>query len=90
MRGQRRRWEWWRRTVGKGKKALDGVKDYYHNVAIIMLGEFEYMLITAAVTLGDSAYGATIRKHIEEATKAGCAIGAQGARGRSVGGGPTA
>jgi PadR family transcriptional regulator PadR len=41
-----------------------------------MLGEFEYMLITAAVTLGDSAYGATIRKKIEDATKVSCAIGA--------------
>jgi hypothetical protein len=24
------------------------VHDYYHNVAVIMLGEFEYLLITAA------------------------------------------
>jgi PadR family transcriptional regulator, regulatory protein PadR len=41
-----------------------------------MLGEFEYMLITAAASLGDAAYGATIRHEIEEATRTRCAIGA--------------
>lgn len=41
-----------------------------------MLGEFEYMLITAAARLGDAAYGATIRQKIEEATRRNCAIGA--------------
>jgi PadR family transcriptional regulator PadR len=41
-----------------------------------MLGEFEYMLITAASSLGDTAYGATIRREIEDATRKSCAIGA--------------
>jgi PadR family transcriptional regulator, regulatory protein PadR len=41
-----------------------------------MLGEFEYMLVTAAAGLGDTAYGATIRREIEEATRTSCAIGA--------------
>jgi PadR family transcriptional regulator PadR len=41
-----------------------------------MLGEFEYMLISAAASLGDTAYGASIRREIEEATRTGCAIGA--------------
>lgn len=41
-----------------------------------MLGEFEYMLITAAAGLGDKAYGALIREEIESATKRGCSIGA--------------
>jgi PadR family transcriptional regulator, regulatory protein PadR len=41
-----------------------------------MLGEFEYMLITAAAGLGDAAYGATIRQEIIEATRTGCSIGA--------------
>lgn len=41
-----------------------------------MLGEFEYLLITAAVRLGDDAYGATIRRLIEEATERQCSIGA--------------
>jgi PadR family transcriptional regulator, regulatory protein PadR len=41
-----------------------------------MLGEFEYMLITAVAGLGDGAYGATIRKEIEDATRANCSIGA--------------
>ena len=41
-----------------------------------MLGEFEYMLLTAAAGLGDTAYGANIRQEIEEATRKSCAIGA--------------
>ena len=41
-----------------------------------MLGEFEYMLITAAAGLGDKAYGALIREEIESATQRGCSIGA--------------
>ena len=41
-----------------------------------MLGEFEYLLIAAAVRLGDDAYGAAIRQEIEQATKASCSIGA--------------
>jgi PadR family transcriptional regulator PadR len=41
-----------------------------------MLGEFEYMLLTAAAALGDNAYGATVRQEIEKATGKNCAIGA--------------
>src|SRR6266700_8325401 len=41
-----------------------------------MLGEFEYVLITAAAGLGDAAYGAVIREEIEKATRRNCAIGA--------------
>ena len=41
-----------------------------------MLGEFEYLLITAAATLGDDAYGASIREEIETATGRKCSIGA--------------
>jgi PadR family transcriptional regulator len=41
-----------------------------------MLGEFEYLLLAAAVRLGDEAYGAAIRQEIEQATKASCSIGA--------------
>lgn len=43
---------------------------------VIMLGEFEYLLLTAAVRLGDDAYGAAIRQEIEGATKRRCSIGA--------------
>ena len=42
----------------------------------MMLGEFEYLLLTAAARLGDEAYGAAIRQEIEDATKAPCSIGA--------------
>jgi PadR family transcriptional regulator PadR len=41
-----------------------------------MLGEFEYLLITAAATLGDDAYGAAIRQEIESTAKQSCSIGA--------------
>jgi PadR family transcriptional regulator PadR len=41
-----------------------------------MLGEFEYLVLTAAVRLGDDAYGAAIRQEIEGATKRRCSIGA--------------
>jgi PadR family transcriptional regulator, regulatory protein PadR len=41
-----------------------------------MLGEFEYLLITAAVGLADNAYGAAIREKIQNATGRKCSIGA--------------
>ncbi len=41
-----------------------------------MLGEFEYLLLTAAVRLGEGAYGAAIRQEIEGATGGRCSIGA--------------
>jgi PadR family transcriptional regulator PadR len=41
-----------------------------------MLGEFEYLLLTAAVRLGEDAYGAAIRQEIETTTKRRCSIGA--------------
>jgi PadR family transcriptional regulator, regulatory protein PadR len=41
-----------------------------------MLGEFEYLLLTAAAKLGDGAYGAAIRQDIESVTGRSCSIGA--------------
>jgi DNA-binding PadR family transcriptional regulator len=41
-----------------------------------MLGEFEYVLITAAAGLADQAYGAAIREEIEATTGRKCSIGA--------------
>ena len=41
-----------------------------------MLGEFEYVLITAAAALGDNAYGAAIREEIEATTRRRCSMGA--------------
>ena len=40
------------------------------------LGEFEYLLITAAATLGQNAYGAAMREAILRATGRSCSIGA--------------
>jgi PadR family transcriptional regulator len=42
----------------------------------MQLGEFEYLMLTAAARLGDDAYGAAIRQEIEVATGTGCSIGA--------------
>lgn len=41
-----------------------------------MVGEFEYLVISAAVRCGENAYGAAIRSEIEENTKRSCSIGA--------------
>ena len=41
-----------------------------------MIGEFEYLILTAAVQIGEDAYGAVIRTKIEEATGGRCSIGA--------------
>lgn len=41
-----------------------------------MLGEFEYLLLSAAARLGDGAYGAAIRRDIEAATERTCSLGA--------------
>jgi PadR family transcriptional regulator, regulatory protein PadR len=41
-----------------------------------MIGEFEYLILTAAAGLGDKAYGAAIRAEIEAATGQKCSIGA--------------
>lgn len=40
-----------------------------------MLGEFEYLVLSAASRLGDEAYGVTIRLAVEEATKTNCSAG---------------
>jgi PadR family transcriptional regulator PadR len=41
-----------------------------------MLGEFEYLLLTAAARLAEDAYGVSIRQEIEAATQHACSIGA--------------
>jgi|SRR5579864_5493628 len=41
-----------------------------------MIGEFEYLLLSAAVRLGAEAYGAAIRLEIEQATQRRCSLGA--------------
>lgn len=41
-----------------------------------MLGEFEYLIISAAVRCGENAYGASIREEIEQAAKRSCSTGA--------------
>lgn len=41
-----------------------------------MLGEFEYLLLSAAAKLGEDAYGAAIRQDIEIVTGRSCSIGA--------------
>lgn len=41
-----------------------------------MIGEFEYLILTAAARLGEEAYGATIREAIQQAARRSCSIGA--------------
>jgi len=47
----------------------------YHNV-VEMIGEFEYLILTAATRLGDKAYGASIRNEIQKSVGRACSIGA--------------
>lgn len=54
---------------------FDNTSDYIY-IVILMLGEFEYLLLSAAVRLGDDAYGASIRREVEDATGRRCSIGA--------------
>jgi len=42
----------------------------------MLLGEFEYLMLTAAARLGDEAYGAAIKAEIEAATQSRCSTGA--------------
>ncbi len=41
-----------------------------------MIGEFEYLVLTASIHLDEDAYGAAIRREIEAATERRCSIGA--------------
>src|SRR5262245_45907440 len=41
-----------------------------------MLGEFEYLVLSAAARLGGDAYGAAIREEVERAAGQRCSIGA--------------
>jgi PadR family transcriptional regulator PadR len=41
-----------------------------------MLGEFEYLLLSATARLSEGAYGAAIRHEIEQSTGRRCSIGA--------------
>jgi len=41
-----------------------------------MLGEFEYLLLSASARLGDEAYGAAIRADVERVTEQLCSAGA--------------
>jgi len=42
----------------------------------MLLGEFEYLLLTAVARLGDEAYGVAIKEEIEAATRRRCSTGA--------------
>jgi PadR family transcriptional regulator, regulatory protein PadR len=49
---------------------------YNHNVILIMIGEFEYLILAATARLGAEAYGTAIRLQIEDCTKRTCSVGA--------------
>jgi DNA-binding PadR family transcriptional regulator len=50
--------------------------DYNHNVLLIMIGEFEYLLLSVTARLGEDAYGAAIRLEIENSNGRCCSLGA--------------
>jgi PadR family transcriptional regulator, regulatory protein PadR len=62
--------------LGKLQRLVDMRPSKHHNVVLIMLGEFEYLILSAAVRLQENAYGAAIRQEIETASKRRCSIGA--------------
>jgi PadR family transcriptional regulator, regulatory protein PadR len=57
-------------------RPIDNNVYYNHNVLLIMLGEFEYLVLAATARLGADAYGAAIRLEIENSTRRSCSIGA--------------
>lgn len=42
----------------------------------MQLGEFEYLMLSAVVRLGEGAYGLAIRQELEDATGRSCSLGA--------------
>ena len=42
----------------------------------MQLGEFEYLILSAAARLGEDAYGAAIRREVEDVTERTCSMGA--------------
>jgi PadR family transcriptional regulator, regulatory protein PadR len=55
---------------------LDMGRDYNHNVVLIMIGEFEFLILSAAAHLGEDAYGAAMREVIETSGGRKCSLGA--------------
>jgi PadR family transcriptional regulator PadR len=45
-------------------------------VVLIMIGEFEYLILSSAAHLGEGAYGAAMRALIEETAGRSCSLGA--------------
>lgn len=43
---------------------------------VIILGEFEYLMLSAATRLGEDAYGAAIQQDIQSSTGCRCSTGA--------------
>jgi PadR family transcriptional regulator PadR len=62
--------------MGRRSRWVDAGLDKSYNVPLIMIGEFEYLLISAAAALGEGAYGAAIREEIEATTQRKCSMGA--------------
>jgi PadR family transcriptional regulator, regulatory protein PadR len=57
-------------------RSLTSRADYKHNVVLIMIGEFEFLILSAAAHLGEDAYGAAMREVIETAAGRTCSLGA--------------
>jgi DNA-binding PadR family transcriptional regulator len=64
-----------RPKANRTPNSVDECVHYDHNVEQ-MIGGFEYLILSAVARLGENAYGASIRREIEEATGHRCSIGA--------------
>lgn len=58
------------------KKTIDSSKYYVYDVVIMVLGEFEQIVLLAVLRLGGEAYGVTIRAEIGKRTGREIARGA--------------
>ena len=50
-------------TPARAMCRLTERRDYYYNV-IVMIGNYEYLVLSAAARLGPDAYGASVMKEI--------------------------
>ena len=65
---------WIDQFSGAGPTVLDGQHDYNYIVALIVLREFEHLILSTA-NLGNGAYGAATRQAIETTTGRACSLG---------------
>jgi PadR family transcriptional regulator, regulatory protein PadR len=58
------------------KTRMFDTRNDYNYIVMLMMGEFEYSILSAAARLGEETYGTAIRDTIQQATQRRCSIGA--------------